>query len=462
VTKSGNSYGITGIDDMFGVLDHNTINGDPQGGDYLQLAELNHASFMGQGQWGDYSWNQPENYGSPNFLFFEDNTFNHASCCENEGGAGALESRGGGRVVVRFNTMNSGLRDAITWHGTETGGRPRGGRAWEAYGNTTTCVGSTIQGTRYGCGDFIGARSGTGLTWGNSTNINSLSFGTFVALTTYRIAGNIVWPACDGASPYDINDTNGGSGNTAYVYYSGTIASYNSTTHVITVSGSPGWATDQWTPIGAPFSVHDVNQTTGTEITTNGSNTLTVAEGRGGPGEWTPAAGDTIQILRALACLDPAGGRGAGTLYSGDNTGPNPANPIASSNEAASPLYLWANPFSGGTPSGYVGANTRRIIRNRDFYAENINQQIQSSPTAPFDGSTAIGIGYGTLANRPTTCTTGVGYWAVDSGSNWNTTNTPIPGIATHTQGQFFVCTAANTWTLRYTPYTYPHPLVQP
>ena len=28
-------------------------------------------------------------------------------------------------------------------------------------------------------------------------------------------------------------------------------------------------------------------------------------------------------------------------------------------------------------------------------------------------------------------------------------------------QGQLYVCTSTDTWTLHYTPYTYPHPLVQ-
>lgn len=63
-------------------------------------------------------------------------------------------------------------------------------------------------------------------------------------------------------------------------------------------------------------------------------------------------------------------------------------------------------------------------------------------------------MGFGTLARRPTTCPTnpenafgmgvaGVGYFATDSGP----------------QGTLYTC-SANTWTVYYTPYTYPHPLV--
>jgi hypothetical protein len=67
--------------------------------------------------------------------------------------------------------------------------------------------------------------------------------------------------------------------------------------------------------------------------------------------------------------------------------------------------------------------------------------------TASFTGAT--GVGSGTLASRPATCTSGVGYWATDQGS-WNTVGP---------SGLFYKCTSTNTWTLYYTPLTYPHPL---
>jgi hypothetical protein len=54
------------------------------------------------------------------------------------------------------------------------------------------------------------------------------------------------------------------------------------------------------------------------------------------------------------------------------------------------------------------------------------------------------------FARRPTTCTTnsnesggGVGYFATDVGA----------------RGTLYRCSAANTWTVQYTPYAYPHPL---
>lgn len=59
------------------------------------------------------------------------------------------------------------------------------------------------------------------------------------------------------------------------------------------------------------------------------------------------------------------------------------------------------------------------------------------------------------FAKIPATCTTGEGYWATDRGGDWNTTN------SSSSDGALYRCTATNTWTLYYTPLSYPHPFVQ-
>ena len=356
-----------------------------------------------------------------------------AGCCENEGSAGGLSGQGGGRVVVRFNTYANmdELNFSMGWHGTESSGRPRSTRSFEYYNNAWTCAAST------NCISVAGARGGTGLVWGNTISVPSGSdVQQFFTLTTYRVQGSPGgWPACDGSAAYDTND-----GTT---YYSGTISSFNSGTNTITVSGSPAWTTNQWSPNGAPYSVHDVTQSTGAEISANGASTLMLngAVNAGASAAWTPANGDSIQILRATVCLDQAGGRGAGTLYTGTGGNGLPT-PVTAASEALSPTYSWSNSFGGGgsTPSTPIISYTARVIQNRDFYMENVSQAAQSSSTSPFDGSTTIGMGHGTLANRPTSCTTGVGYWATDTST-------------------LYLCTSTNTWTSYYTPYTYPHPL---
>jgi hypothetical protein len=53
----------------------------------------------------------------------------------------------------------------------------------------------------------------------------------------------------------------------------------------------------------------------------------------------------------------------------------------------------------------------------------------------------------------PTTCTVNQSYWKTNEGGNWDTTH------GGDNDGLLYKCTATNTWTAYYTPYTYPHPL---
>lgn len=439
-SSAGISFGINAIGNMFGVVDHNTITGG--GGNFLQLVELSHANYLGVGQYGDNVWHLSENYGSANFLYFENNAFSESGCCEDEGSSGPDQTfQGGGRVALRFNTFTNmdNLNQTMSWHGTESNGRPRSVRAWENYGNIWTVTSGTPA--------FMGARGGTGLTWGNTlSQTGSGGLSTLVNLDTYRAGASTGgWGPCDGTGSYD--GTDGGN-----PYFSGTISTYNSGTLTVTISGSPGWTTNQWAPtggnLGAPWSLHDVTQNNGWEIATNGSNTLVLNSNLSGvPGSWTPAATDTMTITRAPWCLDQAAGRGAGILYSGAT-----ATPASSALEALSPTYSWSTTFNVSPGFGIIFSDTARVIQNRDYYAESQGQAAQSNATTPFDGTTSLGIGHGTLARRPTTCTTGVGYFATDQGS-WNSSGNGFGN------GLFYECTSTNTWTLEYTPYSYPHPL---
>ena len=165
---------------------------------------------------------------------------------------------------------------------------------------------------------------------------------------------------------------------------------------------------------------------------------------------------DQSPFSSSTQCLDQPG-RGVGALLQNST----PVLASAPGTPCTSPGQCWPNPAldpvyeagdvmtAGGLGSPVVVASDgsqTRVLANRDYYAE-VSQSAQSSATSPFNGT--VGTGYGTLANRPTTCTTGVGYWATDQGS-WSSTSQ---------KGVLYKCSSTNVWSIYYTPYTYPHPL---
>ena len=161
------------------------------------------------------------------------------------------------------------------------------------------------------------------------------------------------------------------------------------------------------------------------------------------------------------ACLDQPG-RGKGDQLQGDfpkacdvTSGQCAKQNYNGSwpNEALEPVYEWSDKWAQvpGYPRGFVNNyNPEVLAQNRDFYLW-CNSASTTGCTSTFNGTT--GTGSGTLSARPSSCTTGVAYWATDQGG-WNKSGSG-------SQGQLYVCTATNTWSLKYTPYTYPHPLTQ-
>jgi len=446
--NSSNSVDMIRVGEVIGVLDHSTMaNGSLS--NHFYSAQM--ASYMGVGQFGDNSWAQPDTMGGANNWFAENNvsyvngaTFN--DCTELP--PGYTQTSGGCRVVNRFNHVTSYNGFTFTAvHGLDTTGRPRSGRHTEAYGNTNVCQNN--------CGDAATSfRGGTGMVFGNTSTVSgSGHYNQIFDFTVYRVVfAPSPWSYCGGLNALDPWDTNDNT-----VYYSGSMTGSGLTM----TDGSKSFGS--LAPAGAPYSVYDTTQGFVAQIVSNSGTTITVQPPIG-ESSWAGFnSGDSYEIIRSTVCADQAG-RGQGNYISGVT--PSPASAL---NEVLDPIYEWDDPV---TPSSALSAQfgssySGTILQNRDFYTDNwragglSGPTAQTSATAPFNGSTTCnagsgsytcGVGFGTLANRPTTCTTGVGYFATDQGS-WNTSGNGFG------QGELFKCTATNTWSLAYTPYTYPHPL---
>ena len=443
---SDGTFAVVG--NMFGVADHNTVGDTNPGCFAWDFINVGHGNWMGVGHWGDNSWASADTFGTSQAFYLENNTFSYAFGTD----ADFYESSGnfgGGRFVCRFNTFNNLQGNtACTNHGTDTGGRLRGGRQLEFYDNTATCPST--------CNAIEGWRSGGAILFGNSFTGTS---NNYVAIDTdRRWRLDSPWVYCDGNNPFDTDD------GTTYV--SGLTISSNSVIngdqYVITSSGSPGWTVNQWASVsGAPYSFVDLTRHFSFEIASNTANTITAFISCPGNGcSEAPTNGDSYAVKRATVCLDQSG-RGPGLLVKGgDGTGfptdgfPGPVlvstgapGPV---NEVLDPVYEMND--SGGTVTGpkITSNDSQGLTANRDFYSESVGQGAQTSPTSPFNGTS--GTGHGTLARTPSTCTQGVGYLATDQG-NWNQSGSGGQGV-------LFVCTSTNTWTQSYEPYTYPHPLI--
>jgi hypothetical protein len=419
------SGGLILTDGVFGVVDHNTASGTGSVGS--PLVQLAHSAWQGIGAYGDNSFASAGSFGTSQALYIENNLLSDVRGTENDVSAvgGGL---GGDRAVCRYNTFNpqagSGLCSS---HGTSWIGRQRGMRQREIYRNKVSVSGAD---------GGSGISSGTGLVFENSW---TGSWNKLVSLDVPRDWHSIApFNFCDGAQAFDTND--------GVTYASGTVTTGGTSTFS---DHTKGWATNQWSPFGAPYSVHNVTSNFGGAIFSNSATQYALSENFVF-NTWT--VGETYHVLRASACIDQPG-RGAGSLLQGTtpvlvSTGnPGPVKQVLD------PIYEWADTHTGGGGTPVTTASPR-LLANRDYYSEDANQAAQGSPSSPFAGnpSTGPGVGHGALANRPASCTTGVAYWATDQG-NWNQSGSLA-------QGELYICTATNTWALHYTPYTYPHPLV--
>ena len=494
----------------WGVMANNTLNIDPRAGAHLPIYCAGPADF----DYADARWAEPTSFGTDKAVYIENNTINRPAAAGTF--YAATDGYGGCKFVVRYNDI---INSWIELHGTESGGRARGGRMIEVYGNRFTC--SLSPATL--CHTMVNMRSGPTIIWGNT--VSGFSPAPAAArLDNQRQDEMYVGGMADGTSLMDVNDSR------AYGTFTASVANGLPAlgTQTVTVAGQ-SWKTNEW----AGYTIRKVGCASVNRFRTPCaalvlSNTATVLhyafdhdglpEPQGNPRLFF-AANDQFTLNKVTEVWDGAC-RSGGTLLSArmirsitrngtrarvttvGNHGLRENDDVMISDSGfTEPGVQYQGTFADihvidgdefeyttyTTPSGPVnmafvtkiptgwndqvtdhcyqfmntGSGTNLMfshhhwpisIRPNEHYFNYVGGQ-QTTPTAPFNG--ASGVGAGTVTNRPTSCSKGVGYWATDEGGNWNSSSAGM------NDGRLHKCTAPNTWTPFYTPYAFPHPLLR-
>ena len=291
------------VADVFGVADHNTVT-YPSGGGIF--GNVSHASYLGVGQYGDNSWTQPDSLGTNNAFYFEDNTIQAlgtapqpALIVDCDHSAFGAQHVGACRIVIRHNTL---INAGGTVHGTESGGRSRGGRQIEIYDNGFTCNSTN------GCSNGFQARSGVVYQYGNTYTTGAGSwFNGFLQLAEFRRWANLGgWGACNGNGSWDDND--------GVVYATGTITATSGSggSHTLVVTdGTQHWSANQWAPgNGSSYSIVDttIGAAYGWEIGRSTTNSVSsTLYSQDSYNSWPVFnVGDTYQILQGICLHRPA------------------------------------------------------------------------------------------------------------------------------------------------------------
>lgn len=324
------------IDTALGVIDHNTIrirSGLPAGVGYVK-----HSGWNGYA-YGDGAWAAPDQFGTDQFIFFEDNTIDYLGPSHTD----VLDAQAGGRYVFRYNTVS---RAGIEGHGTESGGRERSTRAVEVYNNTFTGIDTQSTVTYF--------RGGTGVIHHN-TITGFTTFANF-ALIHFRSGTSFSpWGAADGTNPLDANAAGG-------PFATGTVERAGPLT--MTVAGTP-WRTNQW----AGYAVRRTTNLGGlagqsfSQIQSNTANTITYKASIY-QDSLQFSIGDRFEFQLVLHAMDQPG-RSGGSLVSGEI----PAAPRGWNDQVTSPWYEWENYREGGADVSFESAYAG--IRQNEHYLNN-------------------------------------------------------------------------------------------
>ena len=425
-----------------GLVDHNEFDdtGSGGGGPMAVGGDLDSAGYL--------NWQDPTNLGSADGWVIEQNIINFSGATD-----GAVDSYYGAKVTFRFNNVTgttNALSNGIGWnHGTDSGAL-RSTVSDEIYGNYFA--------NNTGAGTEIGnSRGGTMLYWGN-THAGNAPW-TSLVLQYFRCLGqdhSSAWGSvCTHASP-------GVDLGLNWTPVSNVTSSVNAG---FTTLNANDWRASHSYEAGAyigPTSKNagNYNYQNRGACTSSGtrpsfSQTFPFGTTSDGSCTWMNVGGSTA--------ASPSPGTAAGFLSTAPDTTCDSGatctvyfdtkvagcyyrdQPGCDHNQVLAPNYEWEN----------TGAQVPSTVFSTDPQTANMivqNQHYYDYQTSGCSGTQTTGVCSGALASAAPTCTAGVGYWATDQGS-WNTSGNGF------SNGVLYVCGSDNTWSVYYTPYTYPDPL---
>jgi hypothetical protein len=433
--ESNSGGAFVKFSDSYGVVDHNLLTETGTRGMNPPFTPYGDGATRGY-----QNWNDPTNEGSNQAIYLEQNTYN----AMHSGTEGFFDAYSGAKVVVRFNTIgNSGNPGG---HGTDSGNY-RSTVLVEIYDNSMT-------NTSGGSLDPFTVRGGITLFFNNS--LTGTSPWTGISLGYFRISqvtdigrwgsalAGLNWIPLSG-DPTNENSTN----NTLNAPDWRPSSSYTAGAVVGPLAGSNSgnWNfQNRGSSCTSGGSGPSWNQVPG-GMTSDGSCTWTNVGGTTTPGlmpaRWCAANPDTLAVSDATCSSLIPGDTATRYFDSPNGTYPFRDQPGVGHNQVSFPNYEWGNTGSQAPSEPLFATNAPGVVQaDRDWY----------DYTSSFTGAT--GVGSGVFAARPSSCTTGVGYWATDQG-DWNTSGNGAG------QGVLYQCSGTNTWSAYYTPYLYPYPATQ-
>jgi hypothetical protein len=418
--KSNSGGAFINLSDSYGLADHILI--DETGAAGMSPPFVIYGDYATRGY---QNWNDPTVEGSNQATYIENCTYNAL----HSGTEGFFDAYSGAKIVVRYNAINNAGDSG--GHGTDSGNW-RSVVLQEIYNNIfTNNTGSSL--------DPMTVRGGILLMFNNTLAGTSPWTGT--SLGYFRIAevtdigqwgmamSGLNWVPLS-ADPTNENSTNNtlnapdwaASNSYAAGAVVGPLASNNSGKWNFQNRGSSctsGASAPSW------------NQTAG-GTTNDGGCTWTNVGGTVTSGtmtaRWCAANPDTLAASNATCSNLVPGDTASRYFDSANGTYPFRDQPGVGHNQVSFPNYEWGNTGSQAPAEPMLATNAPSAVKaNRDYF----------DYTPSFNGSS--GVGTGALSARPSSCTAGVGYWATDTST-------------------LYQCSNSGGWTPYYTPFTYPYP----